>query len=160
MRKVFVKIALIFVFSLTTSLHAQVFSLGGKYDKKAMFQAALNVPVLFDNDKPYDVAFGLDYTTPNKNMPSGLQLQVTGMYFLDEGSSKSHLISAGITGGYLLDFNKEFSNQFRLSPHVYAEFGLLTVKAGYDYLLPLQQGTPFVSVGLGGGYLFRHFKIM
>lgn len=154
-----VKIALFFLL-VGGPIQAQVFSLGGKYDKKAMFQAALNVPVLFDNDKPYDVAFGLDYTTPNKNMPSGLQLRVTGMYFLDEGSSKSHLISAGITGGYLLDFNKEFSNQFRLSPHLYAEFGLLTVKAGYDYLLPLRQGTPFVSVGLGGGYLFRHFKIM
>lgn len=154
-----VKIALFFLL-VGGPIHAQVFSLGGKYDKKAMFQAALNVPVLFDKDKPYDVAFGLDYTTPNKNMPSGLQFQVTGMYFLDEGSSKSHLISAGITGGYLLDFNKEFSNQFRFSPHLYAEFGLLTVKAGYDYLLPLQQGTPFISVGLGGGYLFRHFKIM
>src|SRR5690606_11741942 len=136
-------IKIVFFFLIfVTPLRAQVFSLGGKYDKKGMFQAALNVPVLFDNDKPYDVAFGLDYTTPNKKMPSGLQFQVTGMYFLDEGSSKSHLISAGITGGYLLDFNKEFNNQFRISPHLYAELGLLVVKAGYDYLLPLQQGSP------------------
>src|SRR5690554_7682104 len=82
------------------------------------------------------------------------------MYIVVEDDYKSYLISAGITSGYLFDFNKEFSNQFRLSPHLYAEFGLFVVKAGYDYLLPLQQGTPFISIGLGGGYLFRHFKIM
>lgn len=153
------KIVVFFLF-FSGFLQAQIISLGGKYDQKPMFQAAVNAPVLFDKDRPYDVALGLDYTTPNKKMPSGLQLQVTGMYFVVEDDYKSYLISAGITSGYLFDFNKEFSNQFRLSPHLYAEFGLFVVKAGYDYLLPLQQGTPFISIGLGGGYLFRHFKIM
>ncbi|HLW62959.1 MAG TPA: hypothetical protein VKY33_06115 [Flavobacterium sp.] len=149
-----------FYLFLGNTLQAQVLGLGWKYDKKPMFQAAFNAPVLFDKNIPYDVAFGLDYTTPNKEVPSGLQLQVTGMYFLDEGSSKSHLISAGLTAGYLIDFNQQFSNQFRLSPHLYAEFVLFVVKAGYDFLLPLQKATPFISVSLGGGYLFRHFKLM
>lgn len=154
-----VNIVLLFVL-WGTQLHAQIFSVGGKYDEKPMLQASINAPVLFNKNKPYDVAFGLDYTTPNKKMPSGLQFQVTGMYFLSEGSSKSHLISAGLTSGYLLDFNKEFNNQFRVSPHLYAEFGLLVIKAGYEYLLPLHQGTLFISIGVGAGYLFRHFKIM
>lgn len=142
------------------SIKAQVFSLGAKYDKAAMFQASFNVPVMFDKYKPYDFAFGLDYTSPNTKAPSGLQPQFTAMYFLVDDKYKSYNISAGITSGYLFDFNKEFNNQFRISPYVYMEAFPFTVKVGHEYVMPLNQGQFFVSIGIGGGYLFRHFSIM
>lgn len=143
-----------------SALHAQIIGLGSKFDKKAMFQATFNAPLIFDKDKPYDVALGIDYTTGNKSVPSGLQVQVTGMIFLDEGRNKSHLLSAGVTTGYLFDFNTNFDNQFRVSPHLYLELFPVYIKAGYDYSMPLQKGTPFVSIGIVGGYMFRHFSIM
>ncbi|KAA5534284.1 hypothetical protein [Paenimyroides baculatum] len=142
------------------SIKAQVFSLGAKYDKAAMFQASFNVPVLFDKYKPYDFAFGLDYTSPNAKAPSGLQPQFTAMYFLVDDKYKSYNISAGITSGYLFDFNKEFNNQFRVSPYVYTEVFPFTIKVGHEYVMPLNQGQFFISIGIGGGYLFRHFSIM
>jgi len=142
------------------SIKAQVFSLGAKYDKAAMFQASFNVLVLFDKYKPYDFAFGLDYTSPNAKAPSGLQPQFTAMYFLVDDKYKSYNISAGITSGYLFDFNKEFNNQFRVSPYVYMEAFPFTVKVGHEYVMPLNQGQFFVSIGIGGGYFFRHFSIM
>ncbi|SFT02553.1 hypothetical protein [Sphingobacterium wenxiniae] len=142
------------------SLHAQVVSVGGKFDKKPMFQASLNAPVFFNKYLPYDIAFGLDYTTRNKEAPSGLQPQVTGMYFIVDNDYKDFLVSANVTAGYLFDFNKQFANQFRVSPHVYFEIPFCMVKVGYDYTMPLNKGYPFVSVGLGGFLLFRHFKVM
>lgn len=119
------------------SIKAQVFSLGAKYDKAAMFQASFNVPVLFDKHMPYDFAFGLDYTSPNAKAPSGLQPQFTAMYFLVDDKYKSYNISAGITSGYLFDFNKEFNNQFRVSPYVYTEVFPFTAKVGHEYVMPL-----------------------
>lgn len=152
--------SIVLLMAASVHLHAQFMAVGAKFDKELMFQATVNAPVLFDDDLPYDVSFGVDYTSKNELMPSGLQFQSTAMYFLDEGSSKSHLVYAGLTAGYLLDFNSRFTNQFRFTPHLYAELGFLMIKVGYDYLLPLQKGSPFISVGLGGGYLFRHFKLM
>lgn len=142
------------------SITAQVFSLGAKYDKAQMFQASINIPVMFDKYKPYDFAFGLDYTSPNTKAPSGLQPQFTAMYFLVDDKYKSYNISVGITSGYLFDFNKEFNNQFRVSPYIYMEVFPFNVKVGHDYVMPLNQGQFFVSLGIGGGYLFRHFSIM
>lgn len=160
MRNFFIKIAILFIFSFTSSLSAQVFGLGAKFDKEVMFSANFNLPLLFDKYLPYDIAGGVEYTTPNDKLPSGLQLQVSSMYFIDEGSAKAHLITAGVTAGYLFDFNKTFANQFRVTPYVYAEIGILYIKTGYDYYMPLQKGNAFISIGLGGGYLFRHFKLM
>lgn len=159
--RIITKIIGVFMFLFCNySLKAQVFSLGAKYDKAAMFQASFNIPVLFDKYKPYDFAFGLDYTSPNAKAPSGLQPQFTAMYFLVDDKYKSYNISAGITSGYLFDFNKEFNNQFRVSPYVYMEAFPFTVKVGHEYVMPLNQGQFFVSIGIGGGYLFRHFSIM
>ena len=141
-------------------LKAQVFSLGAKYDKEAIFHASFNILVLFDKYKPYDFAFGLDYTSLNAKAPSGLQPQFTAMYFLVDDKYKSYNISAGITSGYLFDFNKEFNNQFRVSPYVYMEAFPFNIKVGHEYAMPLNQGQFFVSIGIGGGYLFRHFSIM
>ncbi len=152
--------SVVLLMSAVVYVHAQLIGIGAKFDKELMFQATVNAPVLFDKDLPYEVSFGVDYTSGNPLLPSGLQFQSIAMYFLDEGSSKSHLVYAGLTAGYLLDFNSRFSNQFRFTPHLYAEWGFLVFKPGYDYLLPLQKGSPFISVELGGGFLFRHFKLM
>lgn len=159
--RIITKIIGVFMFLFCNhSLKAQVFGLGAKYDKAAMFQASFNIPVLFDKYKPYDFAFGLDYTSPNAKAPSGLQPQFTAMYFLVDDKYKSYNISAGIASGYLFDFNKEFSNQFRVSAYVYMEAFPFTIKVGHEYVMPLNQGQFFVSIGIGGGYLFRHFSIM
>ena len=160
MRNFFRKITVVFVFSFTMSFYAQVVGLGAKFDKEVVFSANFNAPLFFDKSLPYDIAAGVEYTSANNKLPSGLQLQMSTMYFLDEGSSKSHLITAGVTAGYLFDFNKTFTNQFRLTPYVYAEIGFLYIKTGYDYYMPLQKGNAFISIGLGGGYLFRYFKLM
>ncbi len=87
---------------------------------------------------------------------SGLQPQVTGMYFLLDEANRNFLISANLTAGYLFDFNKQFAHQVRISPHVYFEIPLLMVKVGYGYMIPLQKGYPFVSIGIGGFQLFRN----
>jgi len=142
------------------SVKAQIINVGAKYDKAAMFQASFNIPILFDKYKPYDFAFGLDYTSPNAKAPSGLQPQFTAMYFLVDDKYKSYNISAGVTTGYLFDFNKEFNNQFRISPYVYTEVFPFNIKVGHEYVMPLNQGQFFISIGIGGGYLFRHFSIM
>jgi len=110
------------------SIKAQVFSLGAKYDKAAMFQASFNIPVMFDKYKPYDFAFGLDYNSPNTKAPSGLQPQFTAMYFVVDDKYKSYNISAGVTTGYLFDFNKEFNNQFSISPYVSRKFFRLLLR--------------------------------
>lgn len=151
---------LIFSLGIGHLLNAQILGVGGKLDKEVMFQASFNVPIIMSKDVPYDLAFGVDFTTKNNHMPSGLQLQSTGMYFFHENSSQSRLVSVGLTAGYLFDFNTSFENQFRLSPHFYAEFGFLYFRLGYDYYMPLDKGAPFISMGIGGGYLFRHFKLM
>jgi len=98
--------------------------------------------------------------TVKTKAPSGLQPQFTAMYFLVDDKYKSYNISAGITSGYLFDFNKEFNNQFRVSPYVYMETFPFNIKVGHEYVMPLNQGQFFVSIGIGGGYLFRHFSIM
>lgn len=155
------KIIVVFLFLFCNqSVKAQIINVGAKYDKVAMFQASFNVPVLFDKHKPYDFAFGLDYTSPNAKAPSGLQPQFTAMYFLVDDKYKSYNISAGVTSGYLFDFNKEFNNQFRVSPYIYTEVFPFNIKVGHEYVMPLNQGQFFISIGIGGGYLFRHFSIM
>ncbi|MEG1376054.1 MAG: hypothetical protein RSC81_03165 [Myroides sp.] len=153
-------IGVFLLFFCNQSVKAQIINVGAKYDKAPMFQASINIPVLFDKYKPYDFAFGLDYTSPNANAPSGLQPQFTAMYFLVDDKYKSYNISAGVTSGYLFDFNKEFNNQFRVSPYVYMEAFPFNIKVGHEYVMPLNQGQFFISIGIGGGYLFRHFSIM
>lgn len=153
-------IGLLFLFGIIFHANAQVFNIGGKYSEKSMFQASINVPLLFDKDKPYDFALGLDYTTGNKLAPSGLQPQLTAMYFLVDDKNKSYLVSANLSAGYLFDFNKHFDNEIRVSPHLYLEFILMNIKVGYDYLMSSQKGYPFISIGFGGGHLFRHFSVM
>jgi len=142
------------------SLKAQIISLGSKFDKSFMFQSSINIPILFDNNKPYDFAFGLDYTTSNTKSPSGLQPQITAMYFLIDDKYKSYNLSVGVTSGYLFDFSKEFNNQFRVSPYVYIEAFPFNIKLGHNYAMAINQGQFFISIGIGGGYLFRHFSVM
>ncbi|MGB6083390.1 hypothetical protein [Moheibacter sp.] len=151
----------IFIFFGFTFSQAQVISAGFKYDKKGMFQATVNYPTLFDKNKPFDIYFGLDYTTKNDEIPSGLAPQLGLAYYIVDNDYKDYLLSANLNAGYLFDFNKEFDNQFRISPHIYFELlSLLNLKVGYEYMMPLGKGYPFVSIGIGGGFMFRHFKMM
>ncbi len=138
--------------------HAQVVNVGIKYEERTMFQAGINVPLIFDNTRPFDISYGVDYTSPNARVPSGLQAQTTALYFIID-DEKLFLLALGLNAGYLFDFNKQFNNQFRFTPHLYTEFFLFNCKVGYDYMMPFNRGYPAVSIGIGGGYLFRHFKI-
>lgn len=142
-------------------LQAQIISAGFKYEKKGMFQATVNYPFLFDKEKPFDFYAGFDYTTKNEEVPSGLAPQLGFAYYMVDDKAKDFLVSANLNAGYLFDFNPEFENQFRITPHIYFEFiSLLNLKVGYDYLMPLNQGFPFISIGIGGGFMFRHFSVM
>lgn len=148
------------IFLLGSLVQAQILSAGFKYDKKGMFQASLNFPFLLDKEKPYDFYAGVDYTTKNEEMPSGLAPQLGFAYYLVDDKTKDFLISANLNAGYLFDFNEEFDNQFRLTPHIYFELiSLLNLKIGYEYWMPLNQGFPFISIGIGGGFMFRHFSV-
>lgn len=155
MKLIHIKVLLMLSGSL---IQAQVISAGFiKYDKKGMFQATVNYPLLFNKDKSYDFYAGLDYTTKNHEVPSGLAPQLGFAYYIVDSDYKDYLLSANLNAGYLFDFN----NQFRISPHIYFELlSLLNLKAGYDYMMPLGKGYPFVSIGIGGGFMFRHFNIM
>ncbi|WP_437921407.1 hypothetical protein [Sphingobacterium sp. LRF_L2] len=139
---------------------AQVLQLGTKLDKKLMFNATLNYPFFFSKYKAYELMVGLDYSSKNNQMPSGIAPQVTYGYFLVERPARDYLLFTGLTAGYVLDLNKEFDNQFRVSPHLYAEIKFVAIKVGFDYMLPLKRGYPFISLGFGGGHLLRHFKVM
>lgn len=140
---------------------AQIFSLGMKQDRRPMFQAALNLPLVFDNDKNYDFTVGVDYTSENPRQPSGLAPQVGFVRYIVDNRYKDFLVSANVQTGYLFDFNKGIDNQFRVSPHLYVEYqGFFHCRVGYDYAMPLQKGYPFVSIGIGGLMMFRHFSIM
>lgn len=140
---------------------AQIFSLGMKQDKRPMFQAALNVPLVFEKDKKYDFTVGVDYTSKNPKQPSGLAPQIGLVRYIVDNRYKDFLVSANLQTGYLFDFNKGMDNQFRLSPHLYVEYqGVLHCRGGYDYAMPLQKGYPFISIGIGGLMMFRHFSIM
>lgn len=142
------------------TVNAQFIGVGTKFDKEFMFQATVSVPIKFDSNYKYDLAFGLDYTTSNDKAPSGLQPQVTGIIYLVDDKSKSYLIYGGLTAGYLFDFSKEFDNQIRLTPHIYFELSsLFYVKAGADYATPVNKVYPFISIGIGGGHMFRHFTM-
>ncbi len=153
-----IKISLLFLGSL---IQAQIISAGFKYEKRGMFQATVNYPFLFDKEKPYDFYAGADYTTKNEEVPSGLAPQLGFAYYLVDNKTKDFLVSANLNAGYLFDFNPEFENQFRITPHIYFELlSLLNLKVGYEYLMPLNQGFPFISVGIGGGFMFRHFSVM
>ena len=141
--------------------NAQIFSAGAKFQEKTMFQATFNAPIFFDKNKPFDIFWGADYTTKNSKTPSGLAPQLGFAYYLVDEKSKNFMLSANFSAGYLFDFNKKFDNQFRFSPHIYFEFlSLINVRLGYDYLTPINQGYPFVSIGIGGGMMFRHFSVM
>ncbi len=140
---------------------AQIFSLGMKQDKRPMFQAALNVPLVFNTDKNYDFTVGVDYTSKNSKQPSGLAPQLGFVRYIVDNRYKDFLVSANVQTGYLFDFNKGMDNQFRVSPHLYVEYqGFFHCRVGYDYAMPLQKGYPFVSIGIGGLMMFRHFSIM
>ncbi|SRR5690606_34373301 len=153
---------LIILFFFNSQLiEAQVVSAGFKYDKKGMFHAALNYPFFLDKEKPFDFYAGLDFTTKNNEVPSGLAPQLGFAYYLVDDKAKDFLISANLNAGYLFDFNKEFDNQFRVTPHLYFELlSLLNLRVGYEYLMPFNKGFLFVSIGIGGGFMFRHFSIM
>jgi len=126
-----------------------------------MLNITANYPIFIKQNKKFDLLLGTDYTTSNKNVPSGLAPQVTFNYFIVDNSLKDYMIYVGLTKGYLFDFNKDFENQFRITPHIYFEYmGLLNIKTGYDYLFPLKKGYPFISVGLGGLYMNKNLKIM
>lgn len=156
-------INIFFVLFITGALNcpAQIFSLGYRQDKKAMFQAEFNYPFLMDKNRPYNFLVGLDYTTPNKAVPSGLSPQLTFGYYVLDDEYKDYLVMAGLGTGYLFDFNKQFDNQFRITPHLYFEYlGLLNLKLGYNYMIPLQKGYPYVSIGVGGFHMFRYFRLM
>ncbi|SMC57004.1 hypothetical protein [Moheibacter sediminis] len=141
-------------------VNAQFIGVGTKFDKKFMFQATANIPIKFDSNYKFDLAFGVDYTTSNDQAPSGLQPQVTGIMYLVDDKNKSYLIYGGLTAGYLFDFNKEFDSQIRLTPHIYFELSsLFYAKAGVDYAMAVNKVYPFVSIGIGGGHMFRHFTM-
>jgi hypothetical protein len=151
---------LIFVF-MSWKAHGQILSLGVKWEEKLMGEASANLPVFWKNDSKFDLMLGVNYTTPNKEFPSGLQPQVTGMYRIVSGEYKDYFLSFNLTSGYLFDFSSEFDHQFRFSPHLYFEYlGFLNLKVGYDYVMPLEKGYPFISIGLGGLYMFKDFRIM
>lgn len=153
------KIFSFFLILFCIELNAQLIGLGLKMDEKPMFDIAANYPLIFKDSKNYSLSLGAEFSTSNSQMPSGLQFQLTPLYHFLDDAKKDYFLSLGFTAGYLLDFNSEFSNQFRISPHFYAEYILFYCKLGYDYVMPLDQGSFFVSIGIGGGYLMRHFKI-
>lgn len=153
-------LALLAIFFLHQSVNAQLIGAGTKFDKQLMFQANVNYPIKFNPNNKYDLAFGVDYTTRNSEAPSGIQPQMTGIVYLVDDKYKSHLIYGGLTAGYLFDFNQEFDNQFRLTPHLYWEYAsLIYTKVGVDYATPINKVYPFISIGIGGGHLIRHLSI-
>lgn len=144
-----------------TNLQAQIASASVKWQEEWMFDASLNYPLFIENDGKFDLMIGANYTTPNSKFPSGLQPQLTGIYRLVDNPTKDYFLSVQLTSGYLIDFTSDFENQFRLSPHFYLEYiGIFNLKMGYDYLMPFNKGYPFVSIGIGGFYMFKDFKIM
>lgn len=160
MKSYYLCLVLIGIFTVSRA-SAQILSLGMKQDRRSMFQAALNVPLVFDKDKNYDVTVGVDYTSKNPKQPSGLAPQLGFVRYIVDSKYKNFLVSANVHTGYLFDFNKEMDNQFRVSPHLYVEYqGIFHCRVGYDYAMPLQKGYPFVSIGIGGLMMFRHFSIM
>ncbi len=140
---------------------AQIIHAGAKFDRKLMFNATANYAVFYKDKKPFELMIGADFTTGNDKVPSGLAPQISFGYFIVGDEYKDYMIFGGLTGGYLFDFNKEFENQFRITPHIYFEYmALLNLKIGYDYLMPHHKGYPFISIGIGGLQMFRHFKVM
>lgn len=155
----FILFQLLFIAGFS-SVNAQLIGVGTKFDKQFMFQANVNVPIKFNANNKYDLAFGVDYTTSNSKAPSGLQPQMTGIIYLVDEKNKSFLVYGGLTAGYLFDFNKEFDNQIRLTPHIYYEYSsLIYIKVGADYATPINKVYPFLSIGIGGAHMFRHFSI-
>lgn len=153
-------LTLLFVCSYTSPSYAQLFSIGYKQHKSGMFHTTFNHPLIFDNNKPYELMLGADYTTKNKHMPSGLAPQASFMYYIDGDRRKDYLIGTGLHTGYLFDFNKQFKNQTRVTPFFYYEYiGLVNLKIGYDYMLPSNKGYPFISIGIGGLMMFKDFSL-
>ncbi|SUJ29023.1 Uncharacterised protein [Sphingobacterium spiritivorum] len=148
------------LFSYIHSAGAQIINIGYKYEEKSMFQTTINIPFVMDKNKPYEYMAGLDYSTKNALAPSGIAPQLTGGYYIIDDKRKSNILSLQLSAGYLFDLNKNFQNQVRLSPHVYFELnGIFNFKAGYDFLMPLEKGYPYVSIGLGGLLSLRHMSI-
>lgn len=141
---------------------AQVFSLGTKIQKKAMFQAAVNYPFVYSKYKmPHEFMLGIDYTTKNKYSPSGIMPQATYGFRMVDKDRKDYFLMIGTLVGYNFQLSSDFKNQIRVSPFVYLEFvGLLNVKAGYDYSTQIKKGYPFISLGFGGLHMLRNFSIM
>lgn len=71
------------------------------------------------------------------------------------------MILADVSTGYTVSFNSSFENQIRASAFVHADyFSFLNIKFANDYATQINKGYPYVSIGLGGFHMFRHFKIM
>ncbi|MBA5793299.1 hypothetical protein H1R17_03105 [Flavobacterium sp. xlx-214] len=159
--KMFYYIVTIIALLFSSSLTAQIVSVGGKFQKDWMFQTTINYPFVFDEDSRHEVMLGLDYTSKNNQAPSGLTPQITYGYYVVDSAYKDFMVMAGVSTGYTVNLNSAFKSQIRVSPFVYAEyFSFLNVKVGYDYGTQINKGYPYVSIGLGGFHMFRHFKIM
>lgn len=146
---------------LTVKLNGQIFSVGTKIQKKALFQVTLNHPFVYNKyDTPHEFMLGVDYTTKNKHAPSGILPQATYGYRLVDDRRKPYFVMMGTSVGYNFQLSRGFENQFKISPFLYLEYsGFLNLKVGYDYSTQIQKGYPFVSIGLGGLQMFRHFVL-
>lgn len=79
----FLGICLLILACCISPCQAQLFSVGYKQSKSAMFHVTFNYPLVFENDKPYEFMLGADYATRNRHIPSGLTPQATFMYYID-----------------------------------------------------------------------------
>lgn len=165
MKKLFFKkkAVLLLVITLFASyfpVAAQIVNIGYKYQEKGMFQTSFNYPFLYDGSS-HEWMLGIDYTSKNDKAPSGITPQITYGYYLKDNPNSDYFIMTGITAGYQFSLHKSYENQFKITPYVYGELiGIVNIKIGYDYMLPLQKGYPFVSVGIGGLHMFRHLRFM
>ncbi|KGE16174.1 hypothetical protein [Sphingobacterium deserti] len=126
-----------------------------------MMQVSLNYPFVLSAYRPFEFMVGIDYTTKNREVSSGLVPQATLHYYLIDDSSNNFLLGVGTGAGYMFDFNTNRNNQIRINPHLYFEYGtILNLRVGYDVMFPNKRGYPFLSIGLGGFHGIRHLKWM
>lgn len=141
--------------------YAQLINLGYKYQEKGMFNATINYPMIYDRHTHHELMLGIDYTTKNTKAPSGISPQLSYGYFLVDNSRTNYLLMAGLSTGYQVTLHNPYKNQFRVSPYIYTELvAVFNLKVGYDYMMPLQKGYPFISIGIGGLHMFRHLNFM
>ena len=83
--------------------------------------------------------------------------QATYGYRLWDDKRSEFFVMVGSSAGYNFQLSRDFSNQIKVSPFVYAEYiGVINVKIGYDYATKINKGFPFISVGLGGFHALRN----